>query len=78
MEIGDVSTGYLEDALIEFSGRSKRRRLSFNGAEDKPNYDIDHSQVFLKLLLCFFFRHLRNYIFTIFISYETDFVDRGI
>ncbi|KAG7591677.1 hypothetical protein ISN45_Aa01g006800 [Arabidopsis thaliana x Arabidopsis arenosa] len=44
MEIGDVSTGYLEDALIEFSGRSKRRRLSFNGAEDKPNYDIDHSQ----------------------------------
>ncbi|KAL9856470.1 putative protein XRI1 [Arabidopsis thaliana] len=44
MEIGDVSTGYLEDALIEFSGRSKRRRLSFNGAEDKPDNDLDHSQ----------------------------------
>ncbi|XP_010496306.1 PREDICTED: uncharacterized protein LOC104773397 [Camelina sativa] len=44
MDIGDVSTGYLEDALVELSGRSKRRRLSFNGAEYKPNNDLDHSQ----------------------------------
>lgn len=44
MDIGDLSTGYLEDALIEFSVRSKRRRLSFN-AEDKPNNHFDNSQV---------------------------------
>uniref|UniRef100_A0A1J3K427 Protein XRI1 n=1 Tax=Noccaea caerulescens TaxID=107243 RepID=A0A1J3K427_NOCCA len=43
MDMGDVSTGYLEDALIEFSGRSKRRRLSFN-AEDIPNNYFDNSQ----------------------------------
>ncbi|CAH2037683.1 unnamed protein product [Thlaspi arvense] len=41
--IGDFSTGYLEDALIEFSVKSKRRRLSFN-AEDKPNNHFDNSQ----------------------------------
>ncbi|XP_023632778.1 uncharacterized protein LOC17900528 [Capsella rubella] len=44
IDIGDFSTGYLEDALIEFGGRSKRRRLSFNGAEDIPNHDLDISQ----------------------------------
>ncbi|KAG5392250.1 hypothetical protein BRARA_F00989 [Brassica rapa] len=41
--IGDVSTGYLEDALIEFRVKSKRRRLSFN-AEDKPNNHFDNYQ----------------------------------
>ncbi|ESQ35346.1 hypothetical protein EUTSA_v10008716mg [Eutrema salsugineum] len=41
--IGDVSTGYLEDALMEFSVKSKRRRLSFN-AEDKPNNHFDNFQ----------------------------------
>ncbi|KAL0865042.1 hypothetical protein Bca101_044160 [Brassica carinata] len=41
--IGDVSTGYLEDALIEFSVKSKRRRLSFN-AEDRPNNHFDNYQ----------------------------------
>ncbi|KAL0813339.1 hypothetical protein Bca101_069782 [Brassica carinata] len=41
--IGDVSTGYLEDALIKFSVKSKRRRLSFN-AEDKPNNHFDNDQ----------------------------------
>ncbi|KAF3572864.1 hypothetical protein F2Q69_00063356 [Brassica cretica] len=41
--IGDVSTGYLEDALIEFSVKSKRRRLSFN-AEDKPTNHFDNHQ----------------------------------
>ncbi|KAL1203625.1 Protein XRI1 [Cardamine amara subsp. amara] len=44
MDMGDVSTGYLEDALIEFSERSKRRRLSFNAAEDTLYNDFDHSQ----------------------------------
>ncbi|CAG7868910.1 unnamed protein product [Brassica rapa] len=41
--IGDASTGYLEDALIEFHVKSKRRRLSFN-AEDKPNNHFDNYQ----------------------------------
>ncbi|KAF8099260.1 hypothetical protein N665_0247s0041 [Sinapis alba] len=36
--IGDVSTGYLEDALIEFNVRSKRRRLSFNAEDQTSNY----------------------------------------
>ncbi|KFK43709.1 hypothetical protein AALP_AA1G162900 [Arabis alpina] len=43
MDIAEVSTGYLEDALVEFSLRSKRRRLSFN-ADDKPNNHFDNSQ----------------------------------
>lgn len=55
MDIRDVSTGYLEDALIEFSGRSKRRRLSFNGDEDKPNNDLDHSQVLYNYYSVFLF-----------------------
>ncbi|CAH8353833.1 unnamed protein product [Eruca vesicaria subsp. sativa] len=41
--IGDVSTGYLEDALIEFSVKRKRRRLSFN-AEDKPHNHFGNFQ----------------------------------
>ena len=44
--IGAVSTGYLEDALIEFSVKSKRRRLSFN-AEDKPTNHFDNHQVYI-------------------------------
>ena len=31
---GDLSTGYLEDALVEFTERSKRRRLLMFGDED--------------------------------------------
>lgn len=30
----DFSTGYLEDALFEFNGRSKRRRLEFYNDDD--------------------------------------------
>ncbi|CAN8293482.1 unnamed protein product [Cochlearia groenlandica] len=41
--IGHVSTGYLEDALVEFSVKSKRRRLSFN-AEDEAHNHFDNSQ----------------------------------
>ncbi|KAF3430998.1 hypothetical protein FNV43_RR25728 [Rhamnella rubrinervis] len=36
----DFSTGYLEDALVEFSERSKRRRLMLYSTEDR---DIIHS-----------------------------------
>ncbi|KAF8040031.1 hypothetical protein BT93_B2292 [Corymbia citriodora subsp. variegata] len=38
----DLSTGYLEDALLEFSDRSKRRRLSFCG-EDRTREFNDHA-----------------------------------
>ncbi|XP_030511964.1 uncharacterized protein LOC115726289 isoform X2 [Rhodamnia argentea] len=36
----DLSTGYLEDALLEFGDRSKRRRLSFCG-EDRAAKEFD-------------------------------------
>lgn len=36
----DLSTGYLEDALLEFGDRSKRRRLSFCG-EDRTAKEFD-------------------------------------
>ncbi|XP_010043903.1 uncharacterized protein LOC104432995 [Eucalyptus grandis] len=38
----DLSTGYLEDALLEFGDRSKRRRLSFCG-EDWTREFNDHA-----------------------------------
>lgn len=31
----DFSTGYLEDALVEFTERSKRRRLMLCSTEDR-------------------------------------------
>ncbi|XP_010527838.1 PREDICTED: protein XRI1 [Tarenaya hassleriana] len=43
MEFSDVSTGYLEDALIEFSERHKRRRLSFC-VDDQAKFLDDISQ----------------------------------
>ncbi|XP_010502208.1 PREDICTED: uncharacterized protein LOC104779539 [Camelina sativa] len=37
MDYSDVSTGYLEDALIESGERSKRRRLLFEDPSKSPN-----------------------------------------
>ncbi|KAL1221081.1 Protein XRI1 [Cardamine amara subsp. amara] len=37
MDYSDVSTGYLEDALIEFGERSKRRRLLFEDPSNSSN-----------------------------------------
>ena len=44
----DHSSGYLEDALVEFTKRSKRRRLLMFG-------DGDDDSDFLHHKVCFFF-----------------------
>lgn len=41
----DLSTGYLEDALLEFGDRSKRRRLSFCGEDRTAKEFDDHALV---------------------------------
>lgn len=35
----NLSTGYLEDALLEFGDRSKRRRLSFCGEDQTKEFN---------------------------------------
>ncbi|XP_010245831.1 PREDICTED: protein XRI1-like isoform X2 [Nelumbo nucifera] len=37
----DLSTGYLQDALVEWSDRFKRRRLQFS-SNDQTSFDFDH------------------------------------
>lgn len=41
----DFSTGYLEDALVEFSERSKRRKLLLFNDEDETNGSKDFEMV---------------------------------
>lgn len=56
----DFSTGYLEDALVEFTERSKRRRLMLYSTED---HDIKHSSDLLEKV---FYLH----VFHLFLSIE--------
>ena len=50
-EDDDFSTGYLEDALVEFSERSKRRRLLLFSDEETIMRDHHYSNLLCKVIL---------------------------
>jgi hypothetical protein len=62
IDYSDVSTGYLEDALIESGERSKRRRLLFE--DPSKSFNDDDSQVYLISLI--FLELFFNYHFQMF------------
>ena len=59
----DLSSGYLEDALLEFSERSKRRRLLLYSDHDQTNGLNDLAKVILdSSFFLFLFFQINNVI----------------